>query len=236
MTAPDDDLEEALRQALSAVAGQVESGDGGLDRIRARTSGATPRPWLLSLLMEVILRARHWVWRGHWAWQDAGYWRDDRAAQRVARLIRTTRARLAGTRLAASTGRWAVSLWATLRPHGIGWIRLVAGLAAVASITAAAVAVPPLRAALVQVSSTVLNGGNEGVPPVITGTGGSGGGGGKTPAVDARRTAAPSGSAGRGSRGSLSRHGAARRVVESRIVPDASESRDHWQPGREQLR
>src|ERR1700730_5562012 len=128
MTAPDHDLEETLRRALSAAAGQVEPGDGGLDRIRARTSGATPRPWLLSLLMEVILRARHWVWRGHWAWQDAGYWRDHRAAQRVARLIRTTRPRLAGTPMAASTGRWAASLWATLRPHGIGWIRLVAGV------------------------------------------------------------------------------------------------------------
>ena len=73
VTAPDNDLEETLRQVLSAAASQVEPGDGGLDRIRARTSGTTPRPLLLSLVMEIIRRARHWVWRGHWAWQDAGY-------------------------------------------------------------------------------------------------------------------------------------------------------------------
>ncbi len=223
MTAPNDDLEAALRQALSAAASQVEPVDGGLDRIRARTSGATPRPLLVSMALEVTRRARHWVWRGHWAWQDAGYWRDHRAVRRAARLIRAMRAWLAAstghgaawlratpwpagigqtrigltrigrTRLAvgrtaaASGGRWAVSLWVTLRPHGIGWIRLVAGLAAAASITAAAVAVPPLRAALVQVSSTVLNGGNSDVQPLLSGTGGSGGGDGKTAAAAGRQ-------------------------------------------------
>ena len=84
MTAPNEGLEEVLRRALSAAAEQVEPGDHGLDRIRARTR-ATPIPSLpVSLAMEAASRARHWTWRGHWAWQDPAYWRDSATGRRAA--------------------------------------------------------------------------------------------------------------------------------------------------------
>ncbi len=67
MTAPDDDLEQSLRKALSAAAGEVEPAPDGLERILARTS-SPPQPWLLAMASAVITRGRNWVWRGHWAW------------------------------------------------------------------------------------------------------------------------------------------------------------------------
>ena len=67
MTAPEDDLAEALRQALSAAAEQVEPGTEGLDRIRAQTSSRTPHPLLVSVVMDAVHWARNWAWRGHWA-------------------------------------------------------------------------------------------------------------------------------------------------------------------------
>lgn len=67
MTAPEDDLENALRQALSAAVDGVEPGSDGLERIRARTS-RPPRPWLIAMAGAVVERGRNWVWRGHWAW------------------------------------------------------------------------------------------------------------------------------------------------------------------------
>src|SRR5712691_3527318 len=137
MTAPEDDLAEALRQALSAAAEQVEPGTEGLARIRAKTSARTPRPWLVSVATDAVRMARHWAWRGHWAWQDPGYW--------------VWAARPENFRL-ATWQRWAAELPRAVRPTRLGWARLVGGLAAAASITAVAVAVPPLRSALVQVS------------------------------------------------------------------------------------
>jgi hypothetical protein len=65
MTAPEDDLEKALRQALSAAVSQVEPAADGLDRIRARTSRRLPQPWLLSIASAAIGRARNYVRRGY---------------------------------------------------------------------------------------------------------------------------------------------------------------------------
>src|ERR1700760_73983 len=71
MTSPeDDDLEQALRRALSAAGDEVETGTEGLDRIRARIGDRPPRPWLLSVAFGVLERVRNWTWRGHWAWQE----------------------------------------------------------------------------------------------------------------------------------------------------------------------
>ena len=39
---PEDDLEQALRRALSAAVSQVEPGADGLERIRARTKKRPP--------------------------------------------------------------------------------------------------------------------------------------------------------------------------------------------------
>src|SRR4051812_7527252 len=162
MTAPEDDLAEALRQALSAAAEQVEPGTEGLDRIRAKTSGRTPHPLPLSVVMDAVHWARLWAWRGHWAWQDPSYW---------AWATRPENFRPQTWR------RWAAQVPRAIRPTQLGWARLVGGLAAAASLTAIAVAVPPLRSALVQVSSTVLTGGDENLQPAgNAGGGGSGGG------------------------------------------------------------
>src|ERR1700742_2098529 len=68
MTAPEDDLEKALRRALSAAVGKVEPGVDGLERIRARPSHRPPQPWLLAVVSTLAARARNWTWRGHWAW------------------------------------------------------------------------------------------------------------------------------------------------------------------------
>src|SRR5215831_639445 len=74
MTAPEDDLEKALREALSAAANRVEPGADGLDRIRARIGKRPPQPWLLSMASGAFERARYWVWRGHWAWPASVHW------------------------------------------------------------------------------------------------------------------------------------------------------------------
>jgi hypothetical protein len=65
MTVPEDDLEKALRQALSAAVSQVEPAADGLDRIRARTSRRLPQPWLLSIASAAIGKARNYVRRGY---------------------------------------------------------------------------------------------------------------------------------------------------------------------------
>jgi hypothetical protein len=202
MTAPDDGLEAALRKALSAAASQVEPGDGGLERILVRTGGATPRSWPASVTVEALRRARHWVWRGHWAWQDSGFWQVPHGPLQGQladwwRRARGTRvsAWLAGVPAdaAALIGGSLVHDSLSRRSHGLMWIRLVAGLAAAASITAVTVADPPLRAALVQVSATVFTGGNGVLQP---GTGGPGGTGGRAAGATGTPGASPSGSAG----------------------------------------
>jgi hypothetical protein len=163
MTAPDDGLEQVLRQALSSAAGQVEPGDGGLERILVHIGASVPRPWLSSVAAEAVRRVRHWTWRGHWAWQDQGpvLWN------------RVLWNRALGSRV-STWRRWGFRVPAA-RQRGPVWMRLAAGLAAAASITAVAMMVPPLRAALVEVSSSMLTGGNKAVPPGTAGAGGPGG-------------------------------------------------------------
>jgi hypothetical protein len=197
MIAPDDGLEDALRQALSAAASQVEPADGGLERILVRTGGTAPRSWLASMAAEGLRRTRHWVWRGHWAWQDPGFWQA--RYQVLQDPLADWRGRARGTRPSA----WLAGAWAgaaslatgsavhdalSLRSHGRLWVRLAAGFAAAACITAVTVSDPPLRAALAQVSATVLTGANGGLQPGV-------GGGGAASATGAQSTSA-SGSAG----------------------------------------
>jgi hypothetical protein len=67
---PEDDLEQALRRALSAAVNRVEPGADGLERIRARTKKRPPQPWLLAVASGALSRVRYWVWRDHWAWPD----------------------------------------------------------------------------------------------------------------------------------------------------------------------
>lgn len=164
MTAPEDYLAQALRQALLAAAEQVEPGTEGLARIRAKTSGRTPQPWLVSVVNDAISRVRCWTWQGHWAWQDPhhGGW-----AAWLENL------RLAAWRRAATAPR-------TIRLEGLTWTRLAGGLAAAASIATIAVAVPPVRAALVQVSATVMTGGDESLQPGAGASGGAAGTGAGT--------------------------------------------------------
>src|SRR5450756_2946496 len=69
MTAPEDDLEKALRQALAAALSQVQPGAEGLERIRAKIGTRPPQPWLLSVASGAYDRMRHWTWRGHWTWR-----------------------------------------------------------------------------------------------------------------------------------------------------------------------
>src|SRR5215469_14818751 len=141
MTAPDDGLEQVLRQALSSAAGQVEPGDGGLERILVAAGTARPRPWLSSVAAEASRRVRHWTWRGHWAWQDWDFVRPDFWRARLARATRLASA----TRFPRATDVPAlvrrVAAWrprgsfmTAARPHGPVWTRLAAGLAAAASI------------------------------------------------------------------------------------------------------
>src|SRR5215813_4793431 len=60
------------------------------------------------------------------------------------------------------------SLRLAFQTRGLVALSTTAGLAMVVSITAAAMAVPPLRSVLVQVSSSVLTGGNDVIQPGIT--------------------------------------------------------------------
>lgn len=144
MTSPgDDDLEEALRRALSEAASGVEPGSEGLDKIRARIEGRPPRPWLVSVLFGVAERVRNFTWRGHWARPG---WFSRLAEVRWPRL------------------RGIFPGW------GVGSPRLAAVLAAVAVIAGIALGVQPLRNAILQPSIALRD--NSG-PTKATPSGGS---------------------------------------------------------------
>ena len=147
MTSPeDDDLEQSLRRALSAAAGEVEPGDDGLDKIRTRIGDRPPRPWLLSVFFGVLDRARNWTWRGHWAWQDS---LPGLSALRERRSRRS------------NFPRW-----------DIRWLRLVTVVGGVSVIACIALGVQPFRQAILQ-ASTSLNGGGA-TPRGSAGTEGNG--------------------------------------------------------------
>jgi hypothetical protein len=156
MTSPgdDDELEEALRRALSEAASEVEPGSDGLDKIHERIAGRPPRRWLASVLFGVVERVRNWTWRGHWAWPD---WRSRLAEVRWPHLRR---------------GRFPG--W------GIRSLRLAAVLAGVAVIAIITVSVQPLRQAIVQASNDLQGGtppraaagaGGIGTPAAVAGNG-----------------------------------------------------------------
>jgi hypothetical protein len=137
----------------------------------------------------------HWAWQDPGYWRS-GEWRSAELAVRVATARR--QAGVWGARAwrpaAAGAGRarrrviaWWARVWRSgmsawlvpgatspaLRPvtrrQGRTWLRLAAGLAAAASVTAVTVAVPPLRAAFVQVGSTVLTSGGQALTPTFGG-------------------------------------------------------------------
>ncbi len=161
MTSPEDGLEEALRHALHAALNQVEPGADGLERIRARTRGHKPAPWLVAVAAGAAGRARHWVWHGHWSWPDP--------------FRRLTSLPLPRLRL-LQQGSGHVPAHATTghkprRSAGVVWLRPAAVLAGVVFLASVALAIPPFRQAIVQVSNTVLTGGQT-----LGGPQGSGGG------------------------------------------------------------
>lgn len=145
MTSPeDDDLEEALRRALSEAASEVKPGTDGLDKIRARIAERPPRPWLLSVLFGAADRVRNWTWRGHWA---RPRWLTRLAEVRWPRLRQ------------GSFPRWG------------GWsFRLAAVFAAVAVIASVTLGVRPFRNAILQAST---GGGGSGSQRIAAGTEGN---------------------------------------------------------------
>ena len=214
---PEDDLERALRRALSAAANRVEPGADGLERIRARTKKRPPQPWLLAVAGGALSRARYWLWRGHWAWPDrlprpsALPWPSSLPWPRLRRLP------LAAGTLAARSESTGPRMGERLRrvfsgPDGANWLRPVGVLAGVAFIAAIALGVPSFRSTIVQVSSTVLTGGQS--------SGGAGTDGGGTPTVTGTPTSGGKSSAATGTAATQARARPARRPrrdVSSRV-------------------
>jgi hypothetical protein len=168
MTAPEDDLEQALRRALAAAVSRVEPGADGLERIRARIKRHPPQPWLTAVLCGFFTRARYWVWRGHWAWPDR------LPLPRLRRLPQAADRTPAGRR-GTGTARPASHRRPSAVSTGTNWLRPAALLAGIAFILGIALGVPTFRQAIVQASSNVLTGGQS--------SGGSGAHGGGAPAA-----------------------------------------------------
>src|SRR6516162_7190437 len=164
---PEDDLEQALRRALSAAVSQVEPGADGLERIRARTKKRPPQPWLLAMVGGVFSRARYWVWRGHWVWPASLprlrplTWPSFLPWPRLRKLPLPAGGTLATQSQTPAPGFLAKWRRILTGPDGANWLRPVGVLAGGAFIASIALAVPPFRSAIVQVSSTVLTGGNS---------------------------------------------------------------------------
>ena len=198
---PEDDLEQALRRALSAAVNRVEPGPDGLEQIRARTKKRPPQPWLLAVAGGALSRVRYWVWRGHWAWPDR--FPRPSALPRPSSLNWPRLRRLplpAGSTLATrmNTGQRGGRLRRLFAgPDGANWLRPVGVLAGVAFIAAIALGVPTFRSTIVQVSSNVLTGGQS--------SGGSGTDGTGTPASTGT---SPGGATSSGATGTGAAHSA----------------------------
>jgi len=204
MTSPEDGLEQALRRALRATADQVEPGADGLERIRARTRGRQPQPWLVSVAAGAFGYARHWTWRGHWVWPES-LPRPGDLPRFGLRLLPAAITHAPPPRHAATPAK---SSW----PTGVGWLRPVGVLASIAFIASIALAVPPFRQAIVQVSSTVLTGGPTAGQP--------GGGGGGAPAGSGQPSGAKS-PAGAGATATQSSSTAPGGVITAHCTPSA---------------
>ncbi len=153
MTAPGDDLEKALREALAAAVDQVAPGEDGLHRIRHRIGTRPPQPWLLSVLAGAVDRIRSWTWHGHWAWPD---WLPNPASVPRPRLLRLPQP--------GAQGGEAVR---AARPGAGSWLRPLSALAAIAVVVGVSLSVQPVRQAIIAASNTVLT-------PGGTPTGGAG--------------------------------------------------------------
>lgn len=199
---PEDDLEQALRRALSAAVSRVEPGADGLERIRARTKKRPPQPWLLAMAGGVLSRARSWVWRGHWIWPDslprlhALTWPSFLPWPRLRKLPLPAGGTLATQSQTPASGPLAKWRQILTGPDGANWLRPVGVLAGVAFIASIALAVPPFRSAIVQVSSTVLTGGNSSNGPGSTDGSGTPAGTGTSPGGSQGATGASTSSTG----------------------------------------
>ncbi len=134
----------------------------GLDAIRARIGGRTPRPWLLSVAFHAVERLRSWTWRGHWAWPTALR----RAALRPAALrpaavpaALLSAAVLSAARLPADGAGLPRPAWGSAGRAPVSHVRLAAVLGAVAVIVGISIGVQPVRQLIIQASTSVLNGG-----------------------------------------------------------------------------
>ena len=177
MTSPEDEnLEEALRRSLAEAASEVEPGANGLDKIRERVAGRPPRPWLISVLIGLVDRARHWTWRGHWAWRDP---------------LRSVRVR-----------RWCRSRRSNFHRRGIGWLPLVTAIAGVAVLAGIVFGIQPIRQEILDSTPLKSDGGPPQASSGVAGNGTATGGNG-TPAGGG---AVSSQQAARGSNGATSTH------------------------------
>jgi hypothetical protein len=176
MTEPDDYLTQTLRRAMSEATACVQPSLDGLEHIRAMIDRRPPRPALISVAVAVAERIRYWTWRGHWAvpWAVPPV----PLARVVPRLVRPREAAGPG-RNAPAHRRQPERTW------GFTGLRLAAFLGGIVVLAGVSFAVQPFRHAIMQVSSTMLNGGpgaqandagTEGNGSQATPSGGSGSG------------------------------------------------------------
>jgi hypothetical protein len=196
VTEPDEYLGRALQRAMSEATACVQPSADGLRQIRARIAGRPPRPWLVSLAVGLAERIRYWTWRGHWARPQAPF-----------ATVRPRRTQQAAGRSRPAHRRRSEPQW------GFTGLRLAGVLAGIAVVVGVSMGVQPFRQAIIQVSSTMLDGGSN----AKAGDAGTDGSGAQAAQPDGTRArgASPTSSA-RGKHGPSSPSGAA--------VPGASGS------------
>jgi hypothetical protein len=144
MTEREDFLERALRQTMADTASGLQPNAAGLNQIRTRIGGRPSRPYAVSVLARAVERLRYLTWP--WAWPES--------------LPRLTRPAVPA---AAGPSGWHAPAHAR-RNNGPQWgltgLRLTAALGVVAVVLGVSFGVQPFRHAIIQASSTVLNGGS----------------------------------------------------------------------------